>query len=159
MEVLADGEDALLVDDSHGAIYIATWFGTASEGMVRGYFDWFDGVVASHLRDRAPFVLITDALDAGRPSPSARKLIVKRTEAMPEFSSVNVGNYVVVGNALVRGALTAMQWISRRQWTSVNVGSMREALRRGLDDLRRAGAPTPSIDPASYERPKRPPRR
>jgi hypothetical protein len=156
METFTDGEASLIVDDSHGALYIATWFGAPNDRVVTRYFDWFDRTVGRHLRDKAPFVLITDALDTARPTPSARKLIAERTDAMPAFGELNVGNYLVLSNPLVRGAITAMQWISRKPWTSVMVGTLQEALARGLGDLARAGARRPSLDAERYQRPKRP---
>jgi hypothetical protein len=151
-----DGEASLVVDDSRGALYVATWFGAPSDRLVSSYFDWFEGAVGKHLRSKSPFVLITDALDSARPTPGARKLIAERTDALPSFGDVNVGNYVVLSNPLIRGALTAMQWISSKPWTSVMVGSMKEALGRALGDLERAGAQRPALDPDRYQRPKRP---
>jgi hypothetical protein len=156
MKQLVDGDASMVIDDRHGALYISTVFGAPTERLMNDYFAWYRPMIETHMRLRKPWVHVTDALETGRPSPKVRALVADLTNTLPDLTGVNVGNYLVIGSALVRGAITAMQWLSRRRWDSEVVGSMDEALRRGLADLRAAGAPVPPIDPKSYRRPERP---
>lgn len=156
MKTVTSGDGAIVLDGRLDGIYVVTWFGHANPEIVDNYFDWFGAIAEQRLRARAPFVLISDALDAARPSPKVRAQVAARSDALPDFKALNVGNYLVVGSTLIRGAITAMQWLSRKAWISVVVASTQDALRRGLADLERAGVAPPRLDPACYERPKLP---
>ncbi len=49
-----DGEASLVVDDSRGALYVATWFGAPSDRRVSSYFDWFEGAVGKDIAESEP---------------------------------------------------------------------------------------------------------
>lgn len=150
-----DGPDGFIhCDPTHWPIAIATWVGPADEAGVRRFFAWNERVV-ERARGTGGYVLITDADRAQRPAPSVRRLVAELTDAMPEdATALSVGNYVVVSSRLIRGAMTAMQWLSNEPWTSVLVGTMHEALVAALDDLDHAGLPRPTgLDPTCYARP------
>ena len=89
------------------------------------------------------------------PSPKARALMVELHEAQPTFEGL-IFVYAVIPNALIRGAMTAMQWLSRKPMPTQAVPSVAEALRRGLADLERAGGRRPTSLDREYARPARP---
>jgi len=151
-----DGEAAVVADDRHAPIYMSTWYGAATEQVVVDFFAYNRRVIDDNMRAQRPFVIITDATDAARPAPKVRSLITEETDGSPDPGALMVGNYLVLSNALVRGAFTAMQWLSRRRWPTIVVATPAEALRRALVDLARAGARAPSVDPAAYVRPSLP---
>ena len=155
IETIADDHARIVVDDRYFPLVVTTWFGDPSEAMVERYFAWLVGLVDRTVAAQTKYVLITDASDAKRPRPSVRQQIAERTDALPDVVvDINVGNYVVVENPLVRGALTAMQWLSRSTWTNKTVGSCAEAIALGLEDLDGHGIPRPAgLDPARYARP------
>jgi hypothetical protein len=156
MKSIVDGEASIVFDESWEPVYIATWFGSATEKMIRFYFDWVGGIVTWRLRANEPFVIVTDGIDAARPSPAVRRLVTELTDALPEFERVDAGSYLVHSSALVRGAVTAMQWVSKRRYKAQPVSSCAEALRRGYGDLERASVRPPARTPESYLRPPRP---
>lgn len=156
MHSIVDGDAAIVLDDRHAPIFVSTWFGIATETVIRGYFGWVRGIVERGLQAQEPFVFIIDALDAARPLPSVRHLIAELTDEMPGYESVNAGGYLVSDSVMVRSAVTAMQWLTRRKLKSIPVESNTEAFRRGLEDLLRVGVTPPKIDPYTYQRPLRP---
>ena len=150
IEHLVEGDCGIVVDDRHFPVVVSTWYGDPTEAIVRRYFDWLSGIIERSRSESVPYVLITDATYAKRPQPSVRQVVAELTDAMPPYTAeINIGNYVVVESALIRGALTAMQWISRQTWTSVTVPSCEDA------DLARAGQPAPAgLHPDTYTRPQ-----
>lgn len=147
-----DGRDGHIVCDArHWPVVIATWVGNADLDSVRKFFDWNHEVI-DKARGEKGYVIITDADRASRPPPDVRRLVAQLTDAMPaDSTALNVGNYIVITSALVRGALTAMQWISRDRWATVQVASMAEAISRAFLDLDQAGIRRPTtLDPNAY---------
>ncbi len=153
---LVDGDCGIVLDDRYFPLVVSTWYGDPGEAIVRRYFVWLAGIIERSRKAGTPYVLVTDATYAKRPKPSVRQVVAELTDALPDDTAqINIGNYVVVESALIRGALTAMQWISRQTWKSETVPSCEEALRRGFADLRQAGQPIPEgLSPESYVRPQ-----
>ena len=156
-ETVGGEAHGIVLDSRFFPILIATWYGDATEEDVDGFFDW-----QTRLADRAravgtQYVMVTDASAAARPKPSVRRRVAQRTNEMPDVKAINAAAYVVLDNPLIRGALTAMQWISRDNWgdqTTV-VATCQEALERSLADLDRVGAVRPEgLDPTAYQRPE-----
>jgi hypothetical protein len=153
-----EGDAVVVAEERFAPIYVSTWFGEATERVVMDYFAYHRRMMDEHIRARRPFAIITDATDAERPSPKVRSLIAEITDASADPGALMVGNYLVLSNALVRGAFTAMQWLSRKRWPTIVVATPAEAVSRALDELAKVGAPLPSITPAGYVRPSRPKR-
>jgi hypothetical protein len=153
----SDAQSAIVVDDRYFPVLISTWFGEPSEGNVRRYFEWSAVLYMRLCANRQRYVLIQDALEVQRPSPRVRGLIAELADSMPDAASLLLGSYTILGSALVRGALTALQWVVRRRtWQTTAVGTMREAMARACGDLERAGLAIPrDFDPARYARPAR----
>jgi hypothetical protein len=145
---------AIVCDSRHWPIVIATWIGSNDVSAVRNFFAWNDEVL-ERARSGSGYLLITDADDAARPPPEVRRVVATLTDQMAgDASALNLGNYVVLTSALVRGALTAMQWISRDKWATTQISGMPEAIARAFEDLARAGLQAPStLDPSTYRRP------
>lgn len=152
---ISDGDARIVVDERESPLLLITWFGEPNEAMITEYFDWMVAMVERFHASGGKYVLITDASSAKRPRPSVRQQIAERTDALPPYTAdINIGNYVVIDNPLIRGALTAMQWMSRSEWTNKTVGSCTEAIRLGLEDLDRHGIARPrGLDPLAYQRP------
>ena len=157
LEIAGGPGGSIVLDDRYEPIVIATWFGAPDSDAIRRFFAWNDAVI-DRARLRGGYVLISDSNEAKRPAPLERRLISELTLAMPEDAKVlNVGNYVVLNNPLIRGALTAMQWLSPSPWAITTVGSCADAITRSLEDLKRAKLSAPDgLDAAEYRAPPRP---
>ena len=146
-----------VVVERQGPLLFVTWFDEQDERLVDAYFAEYERHVREAHEAGERFVLISDALDAKAPGATIRQRIMARTEAMPEFfRDVQIANYVVLASATVRGALTAMSWLSRTPWASEYVATPAEAIERSRGVLRGAGVDVPEEPaPGRYERPAR----
>ena len=142
------------INEEHWPVVIATWEGSNNVAAVRDFFAWNESVI-TRARRAGGYLMITDADKAQRPPPDVRRAVAELTDAMPRDAiNLSIGNYVVITNPLVRGALTAMQWVSRREWKSTQVGSMAEAIEQALSDLDAVGRERPpGLNPRNYVRP------
>jgi hypothetical protein len=156
--VLRDAPSAIVIDDGARGIVIATWFGEPTLALVDRYFEWHSAHLDRLRKERARFVLITDTFATARPSPSARKRIAERTQALgPDVPHLTIGSYLVVESALIRGAITALAWLHAPLADTVAVGSPALAIGAALRDLDAAGiARPPNLSPGTYSRPARP---
>jgi hypothetical protein len=103
-----DGESEFVIDSSHLPLLITTWFGSPTLGLVEAYTEWLVRFVERSRAAGRKFVILDDAIRAGRPAPPVRGLLAK----IQCPSDVVVDRVVVVDTAAIRGALTALSWIT-----------------------------------------------
>src|SRR5438552_2837256 len=114
MPRFADGAAFVVLDDSASPLLIATSHGVTTERLAREFFQWLrDYAVGMHKRG-SRYVVIVDARGAGRPPASVRSLISKLTDELRQAApGAELASLFVAENALIRGALTAIIWVSR----------------------------------------------
>jgi hypothetical protein len=157
MRTIREGEHAVVIDErwSPPVVFI-TWFGASTERIVREYFAWNKAYVEEAIRTKTPRLMISDSIDATRPPPKVRALMAELSDQQPRAEGL-VFVYLVLPNPLIRGVMTALQWVTRRPLPVEIVSTMEEALERGFADLERAGGRRPlKLDAKSYVRPQRP---
>lgn len=103
-----DGESEFVIDTSHLPLLITTWFGSPTLGLVAVYMDWFVHFIDHNRSASRKFVILDDAIRAGRPAPAVRGLLAK----IQCPKDVVVDRVVVVDTAAIRGAMTALSWIT-----------------------------------------------
>jgi hypothetical protein len=101
-----DGESEFVIDMSHLPLLITTWFGSPTLALVEVYTEWFTRFVERSRAAGRKFVILDDAIRAGRPAPPVRGLLAK----IQCPSDVVIDRVVVVDTAAIRGALTALSW-------------------------------------------------
>jgi hypothetical protein len=158
LTVLRDAASAIVIDDSARGIVIATWFGEPTVALVDRYFDWHATYLDRLRKERGRFVTITDAFATARPSPSARKRIAERMDALgPDVQELTVASYVIFESALIRGVITALAWLHAPLAETIAVASPALAIGAALRDLDAAGIPRPTnLSAATYKRPAKP---
>ena len=140
-----------MADARHFPLVVITWFGEMNEATYRQFHDWMCSVVERAQAEGTKVAMVNDARNARRPPPTVRKYIAELTDSMVgEFEAYSVDNFIVIDNALVRGALTAMQWLSNARWGVRPVPSLAEALERALRLLEAENIPVPPVDPQHY---------
>ena len=119
---------------------------------VREFFRWNEEVIERGRKEQG-YLMITDADRAARPPPEVRRLVAQLTDEIPDDAKeLSMGGYLVITSALVRGAVTALQWMTREKWITTQVGSMADAIHRAFIDLDKAGHRRPrGLDPNAYE--------
>lgn len=103
-----DGESEFVIDTSHLPLLITTWFGSPTLALVAAYTEWLERFVERSRAAERKFVILDDAIRAGRPAPPVRGLLAK----IQCPSDVVVDRVVVVDTAAIRGAITALSWIT-----------------------------------------------
>lgn len=140
IERLRDGASEVRLDHTAFPVVIHTWVGSPTAKLVDAYFD---RVTDLGKRDRKYFV-ITDASVAQRPDASVRRAITQHSERLrDQRERLDMGSVVIVTNAMVRGALTAMQWLDPGMAEVTYVADLDTALARARETLRRNGVPLP----------------
>lgn len=150
------GSGGLVIDQRFSPVIICTWYGRSTIQQVDAYFAWNERFVPEAVARGHKVVFVSDTLDAEFPDATIRRYIADKSEAFrtDERDAVLIGNLVIVPNAAIRGALTAISWFSSRPNTMEPVKNLEVAFRRALEVLRSHGLETPAgFDVRSYMRP------
>jgi hypothetical protein len=132
-----DGAGEFVVDTRQLPLLITSWFGAPTVALVERYAQWFDSFVElSRLAGRR-FVILDDTSLAERPTPSVRGQLSKL--ACP--TDVVIDRVVVVQARAIRGAVTALSWITGKTIRTANC--VEDGLRECLERLDRADVTRP----------------
>ena len=144
------GTSLAALDDTHLPILITTFRGHIALEMAQ----WHHGATSRVLRQRhglgLPIVYITDAHAMHVPSATVRKYwadIMKQNEAM---MNAMLGNFVVLDNPVMRGALTAIEWVTRLTQRIRYVATLEQAIVEANRVLVEHGHPPVSLDVSGY---------
>jgi hypothetical protein len=156
---MRDANAGFVADLRHFPVQIGTFFGESTERLARAYFEWSNEVASEVIARGQKYVLVSDNTSALRPPATVRKLVSELIDAGPEGQTdALLATFVVFDSALVRGAVTAMQWLSNREWRLTTAATVHEAIERALLVLDAAGlARPPGLSPATYVAPALPP--
>ena len=119
-----DAHSKLILDDGLGPLLIATWIGPATLELVHHLHSWLDEEIASAQRRGTKLLLVNDGTYAGRPSAEVRRAF---TERMTGFETI-VQTIAVIDNPLVRGAMTAIRWVTGDSFDVLSCKTMPEAM-------------------------------
>jgi hypothetical protein len=150
-----DGDSTAVIDSRAWPIVFATWFDEPTENLVRRYFEAHAPLVERARVMNQPFVLVTDTFATRQPSAKARKLIADLTSAQPSYAAaMSAGSIIVIESAILRGVVTALQWILPRMADSENVSSIGGAIDRAFALLDGRGIARPvGLSARTYKRP------
>lgn len=156
--VMVDGVTSIVIDERMKPVLITTWFGEATVKIIDEYFDWNDARMARARATGERLVIMSDTHLIDRPTPMVRKRIAERTKASsPDYAKATIGSVIVIENALVRGAVTALGWILPSLSESRFVASIDEGVDYCQTLLEKEGLrPPPGFSRATYRRPPRP---
>jgi hypothetical protein len=156
--IVREGTSSVVLDSRAWPVVITTWFGTPTEVLVDRYFDQHATVLERARKNSDRIVLISDTFATERPTATARKRIADRTSAHAKVAqSITLASFIVIENALIRGAVTALSWIIPSMDENELVDSIETAIDRGLAALDAAGIARPAgLRGRTYHRPARP---
>jgi hypothetical protein len=152
------GDSAYVVDATWFPVLFTTFYGANNEPVVRHWFDWYHAQCRRADAENIQYVSITDATPSERPPATVRKLIADLTDAGEErWTELCLGAYIVLDSAIVRGALTAVQWLSPRTRRLSPVATLEDAIAESSAAMQRANMVLPpGFGPACYGSPERP---
>lgn len=111
----ADGDREFVVDTRYLPLVVTTWFGSPSLSLVEAYDRWLRQFVERSLVCERKVVLLDDASRAERPVPQVRGRLAQLDCPAP----VIVARVIVVQTPAIRGAVTALSWITGRTLRTV----------------------------------------
>lgn len=153
-----DGESGLVGDVRHFPILVMTLYGTLTEQLVDEYGKWVAQTIALGHERNSPFVVLVDAREAGRPPATVRKRFADMLDSFGDDGKLLLEAFVILESTLIRGALTAIQWVLRLDVAMTPVASMASALGRARVRLEQEQLDVPTTIGHDYVAPVSPPR-
>lgn len=148
-----DGGSTLIIDNRYFPLTIYTWFGAGSIPLVDEYFKrrWENDARAR--KENTKVILVTDLAHVSPPPATFRKAMGERAKETDVSDALHC--YITsVPNALMRGVITAMQWIGGEQMKrNTNVANMAQALHLAINEYEKLGIDPPQLNVAEYVSP------
>lgn len=138
------------VDDTYLPLVITTFRGNIELDMAQWHHSATSSVLLPRHRLGQPVVYITDARRMHVPSATVRKYwaeIMKENEAM---MNALLGNVVVMDGPIMRGALTAIEWITTLSRRIQYVATLERAVEEANHSLRQRGHAPVTLDGQTY---------
>lgn len=134
----------VVLDVRYAPIYISCWRGKptieAATWHAEQTDEYVEGIVSKHPK----LVSIHCAILSERPDGDTRRFFAQRLATMPQLTrDAILENYVVVPNAMIRGALTAIGWLNERAKEIRKVPTLPAALENAFATLDEAGIARP----------------
>jgi hypothetical protein len=126
------------VDTSLWPIVLVTPYGNLTDADYETMFKTFDAL----WRRRERMLSLTDTRKSGNATPKQRQRIGEWLKANADtMERCSLGSVVIVESTLVRGALTAIDWISGSKIRSEYVGTWKHAVDKAKEILVKHGLP------------------
>ncbi|GEM_PF-2239813 len=107
-----DGENAFIIDLDRAPLLVTSWCAEPTVELVLKYTQWSERFVAECRQNSAKFAIVADLSDCVRPGGDARALLAK---VHVDHDDVFVVRVAVANSATVRGALTAISWLTGKR--------------------------------------------
>lgn len=100
------------VTDRHLPVLLSTFRGELELNAVRQHDEQVAVIIAKALEQRRPVVYVVDARGVAMPSAMVRRYWATQINASRAVLDSMLGTFIVLDNAIVRGALTAIVWMT-----------------------------------------------
>lgn len=146
-----DGPTSLTLDERHGPVVLTTWDGPPSLPLVTWNVEWMLEHIESLRPAQGVLVMIHDATHlSGRPNAATRRKVAETAFDR----GILLADIIVVTSRVVRGAMTAVNWLRGGANNMVVVNTMEEALEAAASVLERADRSLPESLRGGYMAPK-----
>jgi hypothetical protein len=116
------------VDDTHLPILISTFRGQLDLETVTWHDSETNRILRARIRQGRPVVYITDTRRMQVPSATLRQHWATQIKENDDVMRACLGIFVVLDNPLMRGALTAVDWMTNQTRRVHYMPSMQEAV-------------------------------
>jgi hypothetical protein len=129
----------ITVNTEHYPFVLSSYRGDQyPEAMLRGMFAQMAEIARKSIHDGTRHVAVT--LGGANMNAAQRKIVAELLAAFPaEYMDRTIGSFVIVPSAVVRGAMTALRWISPKLVQVESVATVDDALRDATARLRERG--------------------
>jgi hypothetical protein len=154
VRMLTDDGCSVLIDETFSPVVIVSFYGVITKKLLLEFVAWYREYLGS-LRPSQKFVMINDPRGVPTHSPTLRKIAA---EEMQKFAASmkmhNLHNILIIDNALLRGAITAIGWLINKD-VGYAARDMHDAITVALRALTSAGLPLPvGLEATSYRAPR-----
>lgn len=125
------GSSLAAVDDTHLPLLITTFRGNIELDTAKWHHQATSAVLEYRRSHRLPVVYITDSRAMHVPSATVRKYWADIMNENEAIMNAMLGNFVVLDSAIMRGALTAIEWLTTSTRRIRYVASLEEAVAEG----------------------------
>jgi|GEM_PF-826880 len=142
-------------DARFAPIYVTQFRGSATLESAQWLDQTAAPIFAQAIANKKPVFYIVDAQGMRSPPATVRRYWAETIESKRAQMSQMLGTIVVLDNAVLRGALTAINWLTGRGNAVGYVGTLPEAVAEGNRLLIERGFPPADLDGTRYELPSR----
>jgi hypothetical protein len=146
LHIKEGNKGSVVIDNRYGPLIVASFFGEIDLPLGQWYENRHGRVVLGHAREGRLAYSISDATRSTNPNAEMRRFWADLSDRHAELlQDKTLANAVVVSNPLMRGALTAVGWLSPRLAALQFFSNIDAAVAAGTAALAAAGisAPTP----------------
>lgn len=150
----ADDQCEIIWDHRYLPVLIGHVVGEANMQSVDFFFSVRDAALMAATKDGSKIVIVSDMTRYAMPPATIRKALGERSKNDPNITSI-LGYVNVVPNALLRGMVTAIQWLVGDGLRPVKtVGNLQEGIKASIQMLSNAGI---ELDATSFLKRYEPP--
>jgi hypothetical protein len=140
-------------DDNHLPLMISTFRGPLDLDVARWHDDVSSRAIAQSLAQGRRVLHVVDARDVDVPSAQLRKFWAERITQSASTIEAMLGVFVVIDKPILRGVLTAINWICNEARRVEYFPTLRDAVNLANVRFAAAGYPAVSFDGDAYDVP------
>lgn len=144
------GASVTVLDDTYLPVVITTFKGEVDLEMAHWHEAATARVIQPRIRAGLPVVYITDARAMQVPSATVRKYWADLVEERAAEMTAMLATIVILDSPIMRGALTAVQWMVKSSNRIHYVASLHKALVHANACLSQHNHPTVDLDAETY---------
>src|SRR6478735_439613 len=149
-----NAKGAVVIDDRYSPLVIATFMGETDLELGRWFADLNKKIVLQHAASGRRMVSICDATLATKPTPDMRRFWAEFSNSTTQtIKDATLATFLVMTSPLLRGAITAIGWLSPALRELESFSTLDEAVREAKVRLAHAGTPIAQLV-GSYELPE-----
>ncbi len=144
------------VTDRHLPLVVSTLRGDLDLEAVHRHDRQVNDIIQEQLARGCPIVYVVDARGLSMPSAMVRRYWADRVNESRAVLEAMLGTFIVVDNPFLRGALTAIAWMTDAARTLSYAPSLEDAVHRANSTLIERGLSPVAFHPATHSVPPRP---
>jgi hypothetical protein len=149
-----NSKGAVVIDDRYAPLIVASFMGETDLELGRWFVEANRKLLLQHAASGRRMLSICDATLATKPTPEMRRFWADFSNASTQtMKDATLATFIVVNSPLLRGAITAIGWLSPALRDLESFSTIDEAVRDGAARLARAGTPIPQLSGA-YQLPE-----
>lgn len=138
------------VTDRHLPLLLTTFRGELTLEAVQRHSGHVTELIQQQLDRRAPIVYVVDARGLSMPSAMIRRYWAEQVNKSSSTLAALLGTFIVIDNTFLRGALTAIAWMTDSAKSLEYAPSLEEAVERANARLLAHGYPPSNFHPSTH---------